>query len=119
APGNGQGTEKCFLVPAEKVRSLNSESHPGSQKAKPGLRSLLRNSSFFWKGQLDLVHPDALAGKRAAHQHWHYPSERHLAPWGGTHDGAVSRVRGAGTPGDRGTSAKRHDCGHEFLRVIH
>jgi flavin-dependent dehydrogenase len=30
-----------------------------------------------------------------------------------------SRVRGAGTPGDSGTSAKRHDSGHEFLRVIH
>jgi hypothetical protein len=59
------------------------------KKNKPGLRSLLRDSSFLWKGELDLVHPDALAGKCASHQHWHYLPSGRLSAWRGTHDGAV------------------------------
>ena len=50
------------------ITSLNA----GPQKTKPGLCSLLRDSSFLWKGQLDLVYTDALAGKCTAYQHRHY-----------------------------------------------
>jgi len=61
----------------------------------PGIlgRSLLRDSSFLWKGQLDLVHPHALAGQPASNQRRYHLPQGRLSVRRGPHDGAVPAVR--------------------------